>query len=275
MKYARAFIIAGRGLNCEYETAHAFKQAGAKPKIVHLDDLLKMKKWQFEKYHILVGPGGFSYGDEIAAGKILAGEINGKIGDAIYQFIKDDEKLVLGICNGAQAFIKMGLAPAIGGTYGLQTATLTVNDSGEFVDRWTTVEIDPKSPCVFTKGIEKIRLPIRHGEGRFVFGGEEVYQKVKKKHLDFARYVDEDAGRFPHFANKPYGDIAGLCDESGRIALMMPHPEGAQFAGQDPRWYDEEREELRRAKQPINAKTLGAGLKIIQNGVDYAEAVLV
>ena len=274
MKYVRPLIIGGRGLNCEYETAHAFKQAGAKPEIVHLNDLLQMRPWQFENYHILVCPGGFSYGDEIAAGKILAGEIDAKIGDAIYQFIKDDEKLALGICNGAQAFIKMGLAPALDGKYGLQTATLTVNDSGEFVDRWTTVEIDPESPCVFTKGMDKIRLPIRHGEGRYVFGNG-IYEEIKEKHLDFARYVDEYAGRFPHFANKPYGDIAGLCDESGRVALMMPHPEAAQFAGNDPRWHDEEREELRRAKQPINAKAPGAGLKIIQNGVDYAAEVLV
>ena len=274
MKYVRSLIIGGRGLNCERETEHVFKQAGAKPEIVHLDDLLQMKTWEFENYQILVCPGGFSYGDEIAAGKILAGEIDGKIGDAIYQFIKDDEKLVLGICNGAQAFIKMGLAPALDEKYGLQTATLTVNDSGEFVDRWTTVEINPESPCVFTKGIDKIRLPIRHGEGKFAFG-EGVYDEVKKKHLDFARYVDEDAGRFPHFANKPYGDMAGLCDESGRVALMMPHPEGNQFAGQDPRWYDEDKEVLRRTKQPVNAKAPGAGLKIIQNGVDYAAEVLV
>ena len=266
MNSVNALVINGAGINCEYETAHALKKAGAKANIVHVNDILQGNGNVLENYQMLVLPGGFSYGDEIAAGKILGDKLKSSIGESFHQFIADGY-LVLGICNGAQTIVKMGYAP---GSDGVQTATIAANESGGFVDRWVNMTFDKKSPAakIYTNGIESMALPIRHGEGRFVFG-EGVYAEVVENHQVVARYVDADANEVRHYSLKPENDPAIICNKDGNVLVCMPHPEGDQVAGQNPSW-SMERERLRRAKKPIDAKAPGLGQKMFNNMVTYS-----
>ncbi len=266
MRSANALVINGAGINCEFETAYALEAAGANVDIVHVNKILEGSGNVLENYQMLVLPGGFSYGDEIAAGKILGDNLKSKIGDYLQQFINDGY-LVKGICNGAQTIVKMGYAP---GSDGVQTATIAMNDSGRFVDRWVELEFDEKSPAskIFTKGIKSMKLPIRHGEGRFVFD-DGVYEEVVRNHQVVARYVDGDARDNIHYSLKPEGDIAIICNKAGNVFDAMPHPEGYQFKGQSPGW-SMEREMLRRAREPIDAKAPGPGQTIFDNMVRYS-----
>ncbi|NOR85449.1 phosphoribosylformylglycinamidine synthase [archaeon] len=271
MGLTNALVINGAGINCEYETAYALRNAGANVDIVHVNEILEGDGRQLEDYQILALSGGFSYGDEIAAGKILGDNLESKIGEGLRQFV-DGGYLVMGICNGAQAIVKMGYAP---GNDGVQIATIAANDSGGFVDRWIELEFDDKSSAskIYTNGIEKMHLPIRHGEGRFVFD-DGVYDEVVRNHQVVARYVDEVVRDNIHYSPKPKGDIAGICNKKGNVFSIMPHPEGYQFLGQSPGW-PMEREMLRRAGKPIDAKAPGAGQKVFDNMVRYSLEQLV
>ncbi|MCK4551046.1 MAG: phosphoribosylformylglycinamidine synthase subunit PurQ [Candidatus Aenigmarchaeota archaeon] len=271
MRSANALVINGAGINCEFETAYALETAGANVDMVHVNKILEGSGNVLENYQMLVLPGGFSYGDEIGAGKILGDNLKSKIGDYLQQFINDGY-LVKGICNGAQTIVKMGYAP---GSDGVQTATITTNASGRFVDRWVELEFDEKSPAskIFTKGIKLMKLPIRHGEGWFVFD-PGVYEEIVKNHQVVARYVDGEARENLHYSPKPENDVAIICNKEGNVFDTMPHPEGYQFLGQSPGW-PMEREKLRRSGKPINAKAPGPGQKVFDNMVEYSLAELV
>jgi len=273
MEDVRVLVLEGVGINCEQETAHAFRLAGADVNQVHIYDLLDRRSEKLEDYQILAIPGGFSYGDEIAAGKILGDELKGKIGDELHEFFSNG-KLGVGICNGAQALVKMGFVPEADENYSAQAATITMNDSGKFVDRWVDMIFDYQSPCVFTRDIESLRLPIRHGEGSYVFGAD-IYEQVRKNHQIVATYNDMDVGPYAHFDPKPVNDTAAICNKKGTILAIMPHPEGYMFAGQNAQWWRKEKEILRRKGEPINAKAPGPGLKVFINGVNYAKEHLV
>ncbi|MCZ7400347.1 MAG: phosphoribosylformylglycinamidine synthase subunit PurQ, partial [Candidatus Methanoperedens sp.] len=162
----KALILTGYGINCDMETQHAFKLAGAEAERVHLTDLINGAR-KLSEFHILAFPGGFSFGDDIASGKVLANMIKYNLGGQVREFI-DAGKLIIGICNGFQAMVKMGLLPAFDGDYSMQDVTLTFNDSGRFEDRWVHLKTNKNSKCVFTKGIDGMYLPVRHGEGKFV-----------------------------------------------------------------------------------------------------------
>ena len=162
----KVLIITGAGLNCEKETAAAFASCGATAEQVHLNDLLAGKRTLGE-FHILALIGGFSFGDHLGSGTVFANKLKFKLTDDLRKFVSDG-KLVIGICNGFQTLTRLGLAPALDGQYLTQQAALTENDSGVFRDDWITLKADPESPCVFTRGIDVIRMPIRHGEGKFV-----------------------------------------------------------------------------------------------------------
>lgn len=255
----RVLILTGYGINCDIETQHAFKLAGARAERVHINDLINGKERLYD-YHILAFPGGFSFGDDIASGKVLANMIKYNIGEQIQEFINDG-KLIIGICNGFQAMVKMGLLPGFSGNYAAQEVTLTFNDSGRFEDRWVYLKANGVSECVFTKGIDSIYLPVRHGEGKFVTKNLQVLERLKKGNHIVFQYTDIEgkAAGYPHNPNGSVYNIAAICDETGRVFGMMPHPEAFQHRTNHPGWTREELPEE------------GAGVAIFRNAVDYAK----
>ncbi len=255
----KVLVLTGYGINCDIETAHAFSLAGAMAERVHLNDLLHGLK-NLSDYEILALPGGFSFGDDIASGKVLANMIKYHLYEQIQTFI-DSEKLIIGICNGFQAMVKMGMLPGFEGDYQTQKVTLTFNDSGRFEDRWVHLKANPRTNCVFARGIDTIYLPVRHGEGKFVPGSTEVMKRLKNRNHIVFQYIDSSGNHrgYPFNPNGSIEDIAGICDETGRIFGMMPHPEAFLHRTNHPRWT---REYL-----PEN----GAGVAIFRNAVDYIE----
>lgn len=241
------------------ETQHAFKIAGGDAERVHLTDLIKGTK-KLSDYHILAFPGGFSFGDDIASGKVLANMIKYNLGEEIQEFIKAG-KLIIGICNGFQAMVKMGLLPAFNGDYCTQDVTLTFNDSGRFEDRWVHLEGSKSSRCAFTKGINSIYLPVRHGEGKFMAKTPEVLARLKKNNHIVFQYVDREGklAGYPFNPNGSVENIAGICDETGRVFGMMPHPEAFQHRTNHPAWTREDLPEE------------GAGVAIFRNAVEYVK----
>jgi len=260
----RALIITGFGLNCEAETAHAFKLAGAVAEKVHLNDLLDGLR-SLEEFHILAFIGGFSFGDHIASGRVLANRLKHRLDEPIQRFIAAG-KLVIGICNGFQTMVKLGILPGLDGDYRRQSVTLTDNDSGVFRDAWVRLRIEPDAPCVFTRGIQRLDLPVRHGEGKFLALDVKVLERLEHERLVACRYADPDTGqptvRFPHNPNGSVAAIAGVCDPTGRVFGLMPHPEAYLFPWNHPHW-------SRRALAG-DTPSEGAGLAIFRNAVAFA-----
>lgn len=250
----KALVLTGYGINTDYETELALELAGAEAERVHLNDLLADKR-RLRDYQILALPGGFSFGDDIAAGKVLASKLKLNLLDELLKFIARGN-LVIGICNGFQVLIKMGLLPGLDGHH--QLATLTYNDSGRFEDRWVYLKVNQDSKCVFTEGLEMLYLPIRNAEGKFV-APPEVLERLKAEEQVVLRYVDEE-GREAGYPWNPSGsmeNIAGICDPTGRVFGLMPHPEAFLFRVNHPRW---QREALPEE---------GQGLAIFRNAVEY------
>jgi len=254
-KKVKVIVLSGFGINCENETKYSFELAGAEVEIVHLSELFNKKK-NLLSYHILALPGGFSFGDDISSGRVLANKIKHKIN--LIEFI-EEEKLIIGICNGFQVMVKAGILPAEDGNYYTQTATLTFNDSGRFEDRWVYLKTNPKTNCVFTKGIEKIYLPVRHGEGKFMCS-ETTLSKLKERNQIVLQYTNKkgELSGYPDNPNGSLENIAGICDTTGRIFGLMPHPEAFNHITNHPRWTREKIE-------------IAEGIKIFRNGVEYVE----
>lgn len=252
----KALVITGYGINCDYETQHALNLVDADAKRIHINDIIDGIE-KLEDYHIIAFPGGFSFGDDITSGKVLANKIKFNIFDDLQKFI-DDGKLIIGICNGFQSMVKLGILPAFERNYNRQTTTLTFNDSGRFEDRWVYLKVNQKSRCIFTKNIDSLYLPVRHGEGKFVT--REVFlQKLNKNNQIALWYVDEK-GNLVGYPSNPNGsleNIAGICDETGRIFGLMPHPEAYLYKTNHPRWT--------REKLPEE----GMGVKIFRNAVEF------
>lgn len=259
MKQVKVAILRTAGTNCDNETAFAFSLAGAATEMVHINEFVKFRK-RLSDYKILVLPGGFTYGDDIASGKILANEIKYNLGDDVGKFISDG-KLILGICNGFQVLVKMGLLPALERRLWEVNVTLNLNDSAKFEDRWCHLKLQ-ESNCVWTKGLPGIiYLPVAHGEGKFVPAKDVVLKKLKANKQIVFRYCTE-SGKKPQYPDNPNGsidDIAALSDPTGRIMGMMPHPERYIRMTQHPRWT---RGGLKKA---------GNGLAIFRNGVEFAK----
>jgi len=252
-------ILRTAGTNCDVETAHAFSCVGASADFIHINTLLAGKK-KLEQYHILALPGGFSYGDDIAAGKILANELRYKLKNQLENFIKDG-KLIIGICNGFQILVKSGLLP--GNNEFRQEASLSINDSAKFESRWVYLKSAQGrgNSCVWTKDLpEIIYLPVAHGEGKFIPKNTAVLNRLKKNSQVVFTYCSEDgsAAGYPYNPNGSVEHIAGICDETGRVLGLMPHPERHCFLYQHPRWPGAKKE------------TEGDGLQIFRNGVEYA-----
>jgi len=243
----RVCVVTGYGINTDPELAYAFRQAGAdSADRVHVSDLIA-GPGTLDGYDILAFPGGFSFGDHLGSGLVLAGIVRKNLSSAITRFIRDG-KPVIGVCNGFQVLVKSGLLPDIGGK-GTPEASLIHNASGKFTDQWVSVSFDPESPCVWTRGLASMELPVRHGEGRFI-APEETLDLLEREHLAVIRYVGES----PNGAER---NIAGITDRTGLILGLMPHPEAAIFPHNLPRW------QRGGAAGPF-------GTAILKNGVDRA-----
>lgn len=257
----KVILPTGFGINCERETAEAFRAAGAVVDTLHLNDLVAEPE-RLAAAQILALAGGFSFGDHLGAGRVLANRLRTRLDDRVGSFIADGG-LVLGICNGFQTMISLGLLPGTETSPGPDRrktpVSLTANRHGEFYDGWVTLAADSASPCVFTRGLEQLELPVRHGEGRLVALPTEL-QRLEKDHLVPLRYVDPASGRptesFPANPNGSALAAAGLCDPSGRLFGLMPHPEAFLHIENHPAW----------RRRPIQAQ----GLAIFENAVAAA-----
>jgi len=231
MVRVRTLILRAPGTNCDVETAFSFEQAGSLVDSAHVNQLVRRGKL-LSHYQILVIPGGFTYGDDISAGKILANELRLKLGEDIQRFV-DRGGLILGICNGFQVLVKAGILPRL--TDGeRQRLTLAGNDSNSFECRWVYLQVNQKSPCLFTRGISTMYLPVAHGEGKVVAEAETLSElNVVLRYAD--KKGDVQAG-YPYNPNGSVDNIAGICDASGRIFALMPHPERFIHWIQHPRW---------------------------------------
>jgi phosphoribosylformylglycinamidine synthase len=269
-KEVRSIVISGYGTNCEMEMAHACRMAGSEVvDIVHINELINGEK-QLDDYHFLNLPGGFLDGDDLGAAKAGANRIQyakvlGKeerLFDQILHFIQAG-KLILGVCNGFQLMVKLGLIPNLEGDYQHQEVTLTFNDSGRFEDRWVYLKINPNSPCIFTKGMKGNYLPVRHGEGKFIPKDEVVQGELKKRERIALQYSDEAFHEsimdYPLNPNGSIDAVAGICNESGRLLGMMPHPEAYHHRTNHPRWTREELPEE------------GMGIAFFRNAVQYIQ----
>jgi len=273
MKDVKAIILTGYGLNCDYETYFSLKAAGAVPERAHINQVISGGKdgstVSLDDYHILVLGGGFSWADDHGAGVIMAAKLRYNIGEEIEAFIGKG-KLILGICNGFQALVNLGLLPGFDGDYRSRRVALTYNDSGNFVDTWVKLKIKEDTVCAFTKGISTLELPVRHGEGKF-YAESGTIERLNRANQVVARYADKQGdparGRWPFNPNGSLDDIAGICDATGRIFGLMPHPEAFNHYTNHPDWVLK-REELARAGRRIE-KEEGEGIAIFRNAVQY------
>ena len=222
----RALVLYGYGLNCDWETQFALNKAGAEAVRVHTSDLLARPALLWD-YHLLAVPGGFSWGDEHGAGVILALRLKLALGQALQEFVQAG-RLVIAICNGFQVLVNLGLLPNLPGREGERLVALIPNDCGNFRDAWVHLKVNPDSPCVFTRGLASLELPVRHGEGKF-YAGAEVLSTLQSRGQIVLQYALPTGalagGRFPANPNGSLLDIAGICDAGRRILGMMPHPE--------------------------------------------------
>ncbi|HUS90723.1 MAG TPA: phosphoribosylformylglycinamidine synthase I [Phycisphaerae bacterium] len=238
MATPKALVLRAAGTNCDRETEFALKQAGFEAERVHVFRLMEDPA-RLAGYQFLVVPGGFSYGDDVSAGKILANQMTHRLAGPLNDFVAAG-KLVLGICNGFQVLIKSGLLPWARVEPGdlQRDATLAWNDSGRFEDRWVHLRADSER-CVFLPKGEVIALPVAHGEGKFVPAGDEVMTRLRDGDQVAVRYVDaagNAAQPYPINPNGSIDDVAGLCDPSGRVLGLMPHPERFVDITHHPRW---------------------------------------
>jgi len=280
MPQPHVLILRAPGTNCDRETAFAFERAGAKTKILHINRLLEDPDL-FGRFQILCVPGGFSYGDDVAAGRILGNQIQHHLAERMAQF-KADGKLILGICNGFQVLMKSGVL-LDGEAENGPAATLTYNDSGKFEARWVRLRVRG-SKSVFLTGIESMYLPVAHAEGKFVTRDEEALAELDAAGQLVLRYVSQRGGgargeevrgreergdeprgsqggdrgaAYPDNPNGSAADVAGICDGTGRVLGLMPHPERHIDPTHHPRWTRGE------------AGPTGDGLRVFVNAVEY------
>jgi phosphoribosylformylglycinamidine synthase len=254
MATPRILVLRAPGANCDEETQYAFERAGGIAERIHVNRL-REQPLQLHRYQILVVPGGFTYGDDVAAGRILGNQLAHFLGDELKRF-RDEEKLILGICNGYQAILKAGLIipPDEDGPL----ATLTLNDSGRYEDRWIHLRVTP-GKCPFLTECESLHIPVAHAEGKMVFREDWIREGLEQAGQIVLRYVDADGrpGPYPVNPNGSQGDVAGMCDVTGRVLGLMPHPERHMLPTQHPQW------------TRIGLAAEGEGLRLFRNAVEY------
>jgi len=256
----RVLILRAPGTNCDLETAYAFELAGAQPERLHVNQLLAQPSLATQ-FQILCLPGGFSYGDDISAGTILGSQIRHHLTACLEDF-RQREGLILGICNGFQILMRTGMLLPEEASGPL--ATLTLNNSGKFEDRWVKLGVDGKK-CVFLAGIEQLYMPVAHAEGKFVTRDADVLKNLSAAGQLVLRYQSESGGNtdnqelaYPANPNGAQANVAGVCDATGRVFGLMPHPERFVDPTHHPRWTRE-----RKLDQA------GEGLEIFRNAVRF------
>ena len=254
MATPRVLVLRAPGANCDAEAQFAFELAGAVAERVHINRL-REQPGLLQRYQILAIPGGFTYGDDVAAGKILANQLRHFLGDALRIF-RDADKLILGICNGFQVLLKAGLLVMPDDEGPL--ATLANNACGKFEDRWVVLQATP-GRCPFLKGYERLQVPVAHGEGRLLCRESWILQGLVQAGQVVLRYIAADGGpvAYPDNPNGSQENVAGLCDVSGRVLGLMPHPERHVLPTQHPRWTRE------------GLATEGEGLRLFRNAVEF------
>ena len=274
----RVAVLFGFGINCDHETKAVFELVGAEADRVHVNRFVSGES-SLEAYDILAVPGGFSFGDHLGSGRLLGNRMRFAMRDALRTFVEAG-KPIIGICNGFQVLVKTGLlpGPASGESPDfVQRGSLTLNDSGRYEDRWVTLEFDPKSPCIWTKGMTRIECPVRHGEGKYVMPSPEDVDRLQEHHQLTVRYVDPatEPGKgisdrllpYPVSPNGSMRNIAGICDATGLVFGLMPHPE-AIYA----RWLHP----LHTRQQDVSHGAAldgweGEGLQMFRNAVEYVK----
>ena len=260
MAQPRVLVLRAPGTNCDMESCYAFERAGAVAQALHVNRLLENPR-TLREFQILCFAGGFSYGDDLAAGRILGSQLRIHLGEALHEF-KAAEKLILGICNGFQILMQSDLLleerPAADGQLE-PIATLTNNDSGRYEDRWVNLRV-VGDRCVFFRGVERLYLPVAHGEGKFFPRDAETGRRLAHAGQLCLRYTTADgspAQGFPDNPNGAWENVAGVCDSTGRVCGLMPHPERHIDRTQHPRW-----------TRPETGPG-GEGLRLFQNAVSY------
>jgi len=260
----KALVVRTAGTNCDMETKFAFENAGGAADLVHINKLAKENE-PLAGYQILAIPGGFTYGDDVASGKVLAVELTHTLGEKIQAFV-DKGGLVIGICNGFQVLVKTGLLPdARFSVAAERKCTLTFNDSHKFESRWVRMRAADNSVCIFAEPGEEFDIPVAHGEGKFVTRSPEVLKDLADNGQIVYRYIARD-GSAPQYPEDPNGSIdhiAGICDKTGRIFGLMPHPERHLFNYHHPRW---------NRTPEIDPMAEGAGAKVFSRAVQYCKA---
>lgn len=256
MNEVRVLVLRAAGINCDEEVMHGWRLAGAEPTLMHIRRLIEQPD-VLDRYHLVTIPGGFSYGDDIAAGTILAQHITLHLADPLRRFV-DRGGGIFGICNGFQVLVKAGLLP--GGDFGRDAVTVTYNNSARFEARWVRLQVSTDR-CPFLAPGSVLEMPVEHGEGKVVTASHTVTQTLEAKGHVAVRYID-DAGRSDTYPANPNGSvagIAGLCDETGRVFGLMPHPDRHLDHSQHPFW-------TRREKDPTGPPD---GLSVFQNAVRH------
>lgn len=256
----KALVLRCAGTNCDDETMSALQAAGAAPERVHVNRFIRGER-DLAAFDMLVIPGGFSYGDDIASGKVLANQLLYRLRAPLRVFV-DRKKPVIGVCNGFQVLVKCGLLPGLDAWDDTLRATLTANDSGRFECRWTFLKTF-NHRCPFTRGLPEVfPLPVAHGEGKFVPASDKIHQAILKNGQVVFRYVDAMGQRtgYPWNPNGSHDDVAGLCSAAGNVLGLMPHPERYAFTHQHSHWT---------RLKPLPPQ--GVGLQIFKNAVKYAQ----
>jgi phosphoribosylformylglycinamidine synthase len=268
MSGVNVLVLTGYGLNCDWETAYAFELAGATARRVHINALIE-KPETLNDFQIMVFIGGFSWGDDHGAGVVQAVRMKHHLGDRLLDFIQKGN-LVLGICNGFQTLVNLGLLPGLDNDYHQRSVALTYNDCGNFQNRWVSLQVNETSPCVFTRDMVALELPVRHGEGKF-YADESILAALHEQQLVALRYTGPNGtaadGAFPYNPNGSIDDIAGICDPTGRVFGLMPHPEAYNHPSNHPRW--PQQADRQKRDGPSAGLELTAGIQMLKNGVDY------
>ncbi|MBT5281160.1 MAG: phosphoribosylformylglycinamidine synthase subunit PurQ [Euryarchaeota archaeon] len=268
-------VLFGFGINCDRETAAVFDMVGGKSERLHVNNLVQGNR-SLEEFDILAVPGGFSFGDHLGSGRLLGNRLRFALRDQLQKFVSSG-KPIIGICNGFQALVKTGLLPGPENASLepdlIQRASLTLNNTGRYEDRWVTLEFDSQSPCIWTKGIQRIECPVRHGEGRFVMPTDAELDRLSANHQLTVRYADpstepgtnpsDDLLPFPLSPNGSMRNIAGVCDPTGLVFGLMPHPEAFYTM-----WLHPEHTSMKLNDDEWE----GSGLQIFRNAVEYVRS---
>jgi len=271
----RVAVLFGFGINCDRETAAVFDMVGGTSERLHVNHLVQGNR-SLEEFDILAVPGGFSFGDHLGSGRLLGNRLRFALREQLQKFVSSG-KPIIGICNGFQALVKTGLLPGPENASLepdlIQRASLTLNNTGRYEDRWVTLEFDSESPCIWTKGIQRIECPVRHGEGRFVMPTEMELDTLSQNHQLTVRYVDpstelgtglsDDLLPFPLSPNGSMRNIAGICDPTGLVFGLMPHPEAFYTM-----WLHPEHTSMKLNE----GEWEGSGLQIFRNAVEYVRS---